>query len=123
MLIAAERGDFNLDRLIADSDEPAIAAITIAELGVGVELATARRKVNRRAFLDDLLDTLPVLDYGIDVATAHTALLVAVRRAGRPRGSHDLIIAATARATARTIVTSDRMGFEGLPGVLVRAPD
>lgn len=123
MLIAAERGDFNLDRLIADSDEPAIAAITIAELGVGVELATGRRKVNRRAFLDDLLDTLPVLDYGIDVATAHTALLVAVRRAGRPRGSHDLIIAATARATARTIVTSDRMGFEGLPGVLVRAPD
>ena len=122
MLIAAERGTFDLDRLIADDDEPAIAAITIAELGVGVELATGRRKTNRRAFLDDLLDTLPVIGYDIDVATAHTALLVAVQRAGRPRGAHDLIIAATALASARTVVTSDRTGFDDLPGVVVRAP-
>ncbi len=122
MLIAAERGTFDLDRLIADDDEPAIAAITIAELGVGVELATGRRKTNRRAFLDDLLDTLPVIGYDIDVATAHTALLVAVQRAGRPRGAHDLIIAATALASTRTVVTSDRTGFDDLPGVTVRAP-
>ena len=122
MLIAAERGTFDLDRLIADDDEPAIAAITIAELGVGVELATGRRKTNRRAFLDDLLDTLPVIGYDIDVATAHTALLVAVQRAGRPRGAHDLIIAATALASTRTVVTSDRTGFDDLPGVVVRAP-
>jgi tRNA(fMet)-specific endonuclease VapC len=121
VLIVAERGGFDLDRLIADSDEPAVAAITIAELGVGVEFATGRRKTNRRAFLHDLLDTLPVIDYGLDVATAHTALLIAVRRAGRPRGAHDLIIAATARATARTVVTSDRAGFDDLPGVTVRA--
>jgi tRNA(fMet)-specific endonuclease VapC len=122
VLIAAERGTFDLDRLIADDDESAIAAITVAELGVGVELATGRRKTNRRAFLDDLLDALPVIGYDLDVATAHTALLVAVRRAGRPRGAHDLIIAATARATARTVVTSDRKGFDELPGVVLRAP-
>lgn len=122
MLIAAERGTFDLDRLIADDDEPAIATITIAELGVGVELATGRRKTNRRAFLDDVLDTLPVIGYDIDVATAHTALLVAVQRAGHPRGAHDLIIAATALASARTAVTSDRTGFDDLPGVVVRAP-
>jgi len=122
VLIAAERGTFDLDRLIADDDEPAIAAITIAELSVGVELATGRRKTNRRAFLDDLLDTLPVIGYDIDVASAHTALLVAVQRAGRPRGAHDLIIAATALASARTVVTSDRSGFDDLPGVVVRAP-
>lgn len=122
MLIAAERGKFDLDQLIADDDEPAIAAITIAELGVGVELATGRRKTNRRAFLDDVRDALPIIDYDIDVANAHTTLLVAVRRAGRPRGAHDLIIAATALASTRTVVTSDRTGFDGLPGVLVRAP-
>jgi tRNA(fMet)-specific endonuclease VapC len=122
LLIATERGKFNLDRLIADDDESAIAAITVAELGVGVELASGRRKTNRRAFLEDLLHALPVISYDIDVATAHAALLVAVRRAGRPRGAHDLIIAATARATARTVVTSDRSGFDDLPGVLLRAP-
>jgi tRNA(fMet)-specific endonuclease VapC len=122
VLITAERGAFDLDRLIADDDEPAVAAITIAELGVGVELATGRRKSNRRAFLDDVLDTLPVIGYDVDVAAAHTALLVAVQRAGRPRGAHDLIIAATALASARTVVTSDRTGFDDLPGVVVRAP-
>ena len=122
MLIAAERGRFDLDRLIADDDEPAIAAITIAELGVGVELATGRRKTNRRAFLDDVLDALPVIGYDLDVANAHTTLLVAVRRAGRPRAVHDLIVAATALATSRTVVTSDRTGFDDLPGVVVRAP-
>lgn len=123
VLIAAERGTLDLDDLIADDDEPAIAAITLAELGVGVELATGRRRTNRRAFLDDVLATLPVIDYGVDVAAAHTALLVAVRKGGRPRGAHDLIIAATARATHRTVVTADRAGFDDLPGVLLRAPE
>ncbi len=123
LLIASERGEFDLDNLIADNDEPAIAALTIAELGVGVESATGRRRTNRRAFVDDLLGAFPVIHHDIDVATAHTALLVAVRRAGRPRGAHDLIIAATALATARTVITSDRTGFDDLPGVAIRAPD
>ncbi len=122
MLIAAERRRLDLDRLIADDDEPAIAAITAAELGVGIELATGRRKQNRQAFVEDLLEVLPVIAYDIDVARAHTTLLAVVRRAGRPRGAHDLIIAATALATARTVVTADLSGFDGLPGVVVRTP-
>lgn len=113
---------FDLDELIDDLDEPAIASITVAELGVGVELATGRRRANRRAFVDELLNTVPVIDYDVNVAAAHAALLVAVRRAGQPRGAHDLIIAATARSTGRTVVTADRGGFHDLPGVLVRAP-
>lgn len=122
MLIAVERRKLDLDRLIADDDEPAIAAITAAELGVGVELATGRRKLNRQAFVEDLLDVLPVIAYDIDVARAHTTLLAAVRRAGRSRGAHDLIIAATALATGRTVVTADLTGFDALPGVVVRTP-
>ena len=108
--------------LIADDDEPAIAAITIAELGVGVEIATGKRRQARRAFLDDLISNLPIVDYDIDVARKHTQLLVAVRRTGRPRGAHDLIIAATACATGRTVVTSDQTGFDDLPDVVVRKP-
>ena len=122
MLIDAERTALDLDALIADDDEPAIAAITVAELGVGVEVATGRRKQARTAFLDDVVATLPIIDYDLDVARAHTRLLVAVRAAGRPRGAHDLLIAATALATGRIVVTSDRPGFEGLPGVTVRRP-
>ena len=44
MLIAAERRKLDLDRLIAYDDEPAIAAITAAELGVGGELAERTKR-------------------------------------------------------------------------------
>ena len=122
VLIEVERTSIDLDALIADDDEPAVAAITIAELGVGVEMATGRRRRARSEFLDDLIDNLPIIQYDLGVARAHTDLLVAVRTLGRPRGAHDLIIAATALATGRIVVTSDRHGFDDLPGVEVRRP-
>ncbi len=122
VLVEAERSARDLDAVIADDDEPAVAAITIAELGVGVEIATGKRRQARRAFLDDLVSSVPVLAYDLDVARAHTDLLVVVRRSGRPRGAHDLIIAATAQATRRTIVTADQKGFDDLAGVKVRRP-
>jgi tRNA(fMet)-specific endonuclease VapC len=122
VLIEAEQTSIDLDALIADDDEPAVAAITIAELGVGVEMATGRRRRARSEFLDDLIDNLPIIQYDLGVARAHTDLLVAVRTLGRPRGAHDLIIAATALATGRIVVTSDRHGFDDLPGVEVRRP-
>jgi tRNA(fMet)-specific endonuclease VapC len=50
-------------------------------------------------------------------AAAPATLLAAVRRSGRPRGAHDLIIAATAAASGRIILTADATGFNGLPGV------
>ena len=89
----------------------------MAELRVGVELAKGKRRAARRSFLDDILATLPVLAYDLDVAEAHARLLVSVRQGGLPRGAHDLIIAATARATQRIVVTADATAFENLPGV------
>ncbi len=108
--------------MIADDDEPAVAAITIAELGVGVRVATGKRRRARSEFLDDIVNSLPVIGYDLVVARVHTELLVAVRKAGRPRGAHDLIIAATALSTGRMVVTSDKQGFDDLPGVEVRRP-
>jgi tRNA(fMet)-specific endonuclease VapC len=123
VLIEVERDGFDLDALIDDDDEPAIAAITIAELGVGVEIASGKRKAARKRFLDEIVATLPIIGYDIEVARAHTILLVDVRKRGTPRGAHDLIVAATARATSRLVVTSDRTGFVDLPGVRVHHPD
>lgn len=53
-------------------------------------------------------------------AQAHAGLLASVRRSDTPRGAHDLIIAATAVATGRTVVTADRAAFDTLPGVELR---
>jgi len=119
VLIAAERDEINLERTIADDADVAIAAITVGELLVGVELAGTKRRGRRAAFVDALLDTLVVEDYTVEIAQVHARLLAHVRRSGTPRGAHDLLIAATAVATERTIVTTDVRGFERLPGVEV----
>jgi tRNA(fMet)-specific endonuclease VapC len=70
--------------------------------------------------VDSLLATIPVEPYDIEVAKAHAALLVHTRREGRTRGAHDLLIAATARARSRTVVTADAAGFDQLREVGVR---
>lgn len=118
-LIDVERGGVDLDEAIDDDDDVAIAAITLAELRVGVLLADDRRRADRAAFVAAVRSGLPVVDYDGNVADVHGELLAVVRRSGTPRGTHDLIIAATARATARDVVTADRSAFEGLPGVEV----
>jgi tRNA(fMet)-specific endonuclease VapC len=91
----------------------------VAELRVGVLLAGGRHRARRFAFLQDLLDVIPVLDYDRTVAERHAELLVHVRAQGRPRGAHDLLIAAIASVAGRTVVTADASAFADLPGVLV----
>lgn len=92
----------------------------MAELLVGVELAQGKKRAQRQTFVDDIVATLQVLTYDLDVSAAHAELLVAVRRQGLPRGAHDLIIAATAKASDRTVVTADTAAFEDLPDISVR---
>jgi tRNA(fMet)-specific endonuclease VapC len=116
-----ERGARRLERAIADDDDVAIAAITAAELLVGVELAPPRRRARRAGFVKDVLETLTVEDYTLATARAHANLLAATRVTGTPRGAHDLIIAATAAASGRIVITEDLRGFADLPGVDVRA--
>ena len=119
VLIDAERDRGQLDRLIGDDDTVAIAAVTAAELLVGVHLATQRHRDRRKAFADTVFEVIPILPYDAEVAVAHAELLAETHRAGRARGAHDLIIAATARATNRTVVTADPTGFEDLSGVSI----
>jgi len=119
-LIDAERTGTQLDTAIGDDDDVAVAAITIAELLVGVELAAKKYQVQRRNFVESIAEAIPVLAYDLSIAREHAALLGIVRQQGRPRGAHDLIIAATARATKRTILSADRTAFADLPGVVER---
>lgn len=105
--------------MIDDGDDVAVAAITVAELKVGVQLAKGGRRNKRERFVTAVLDAVSIEPYDLDVAEAHAALLAHVRRAGTPRGAHDLIIAATARARERQVISSDRAGFSELPGVSI----
>lgn len=119
-LIDAERSGGDLDATIDDDDDVSIAAVTVAELRVGALLANRRFQTARADYVDDVIATVPVLDYDLDVAEAHARLLVEVRAQGRPRGAHDLIIAATARAFDLLVVSAHESAFQDLPGVNIR---
>ena len=103
--------------MIDDEDDVVIAAITAAELLVGVELSSREEKQRRHNFVEGVFATIPIEPYDLETARTHASLLTYTRRSGRPRGAHDLLIAATALAHGRTVVSADPSGFEDLPGV------
>jgi predicted nucleic acid-binding protein len=118
VLIAYERG--TIDRAALDDDELAVAAVSIAEYRVGIELAdTAARAADRARALAAITSVVDVLDYTEATAVHHARLIAHARRAGTPRGAHDLIIAAHAAESGRTVMTFDaKARFDRLPGVL-----
>jgi tRNA(fMet)-specific endonuclease VapC len=118
VLVAAFRGRLDFGGFL-DGDDVALPAVVIAEYLAGVHLDTDDgRSAAQREFLEDVLGVVPVEDYTPTVAQHHAVLLAEVTRLGAPRGTLDLIIAATARATGRVLVTTDgRARFGDLPGV------
>jgi len=105
-------------------DDIAIAAVTLAELLHGVLAADPARRAAREQFTEDVRETVEVLPYTKATAAEHAALLDHVRRTGTPRGAHDLIIAAHARQSGRTVVTRDaRARFGALPNVSTQGDD
>lgn len=117
VLIEIERGRFDVGRL--HDDELAIAAVTVAEYRIGIELAdTAARADSRTRALTAIVGAVEVLDYTTATAAHHARLIAHTRRAGARRGVHDLIIAAHAAETGRLVLSRDAQArFGDLPGV------
>ncbi|GAB2460810.1 hypothetical protein GCM10027062_45440 [Nocardioides hungaricus] len=114
-----------LDRRQFDNDDIVMAAISVAEFRAGAERAsTTLRRAARLTALADLRDWVDVADYTESTAVEHAKLLAHTHRTGRPRGPHDLIIAAHAAETGRTIVSRDAAArFGDLPDVAATAPE
>ncbi|WP_031467493.1 type II toxin-antitoxin system VapC family toxin [Sciscionella sediminilitoris] len=104
---------------LGDADDIAIPALVVAEFLAGVKLdQDEQRAAAIRGYLGSVLEVAPALEYDDAVAEHHAELLAHTRRSGEPRGAHDLVIAATARAYERTVYTTDaRARFDALPGV------
>jgi predicted nucleic acid-binding protein len=105
---------------LLDDDDVAMAAVSVAELWAGVEVADARHRAARERFVQIVMQVVPVIPYDEGVARRHAVLLAHVQRTGRRRGAHDLLIAATAARTGRAVLTNDAAArFADLPDVLV----
>lgn len=88
------------------------------ELLGGVERANPKYRDSIALHVEAFLAVMPIESYDLAVARMHASLLTHTHRTGKPRGAIDLIIAATAAATDRVLVTTDATAcFDDLPGV------
>src|SRR5450756_1030612 len=81
-------------------EEPVgIAAITASELLHGVHrAATAGQRQRREAFVERLLEALPVFPFDLVTAQLHASLWADLAAKGSSVAPHDLLIGATAMA-------------------------
>ena len=101
-------------------DEAAISVITLAELELGVHLASSEDTRGRRLrTLQAAQATYVALPVDHAVASAFAELVGAARRAGRRPKVQDAWIAATARAHAVAVYTQDS-DFDDLDVDVVR---
>ncbi len=122
VLVAAERGTLELEQIIArDGDQGvALAAITASELLHGVHRAPAgRRRVQREAFVERLLEHLPVLPFDLVTARVHARVWAHLAARGVAVGERDLMIACTALAGGHGVATRDARSFPRISGLRV----
>ncbi len=97
-----------------------ISAITVSELLLGVHLADSRERRSRRlAFVESLLNLLPVFDVASETARIHAEIHASLRQRGALIGAHDLIVAATAVQHGCAVVTGNHREFSRVPGLEV----
>ena len=126
IFIALERSGRPLVAVAAavPDEAVALASITASELLGGVHRAnTPERRVRREAFVEAILDLIPVLPFDLRVARIHAQLVRQLEESGQPIGAHDAIIAATALAHNYGVLTHNLRHFQRVPGLVVRQPD
>jgi len=122
VLIAGERGQLDLEALLAGHSEEdfAISAVTASELLHGVHRARTPAQRNRReAFVEGLLARLPVIPFDLLAARIHARLLAELATRKIVIGAHDLLIAATAMAKGYDVATRDERSFPKIPSLFL----
>ena len=126
VFIDAENGQLKLDELKTFQEEPVyLAAVTASELLTGVHLALdADTRVRRLSFVENILDSVPILDFDKEVARTYAELYAHALQATARKNLnvHDLQIAATAICYGYPVLTSNNDDFRRIPGVRMLAP-
>ncbi len=120
VLVAAERGDLDLESILEEYSEEdfALSVITASELLQGVHRADSEKRRSRReAYVESLLLRFPVLAFDLVAARIHARLHADLSSKGANIGAHDLIIGATALARGLDVVTRDERSFPRIPGL------
>ena len=120
ILVEYERRRFNLERLLDDRSPPAIAAISAAELLIGVERAdTPERRARRSEFVENILERIPIVDFELTQARLYAARFADLAGRGIVIGDRDLQIAVTALSLDYELATLNVREFERVTGLRI----
>jgi tRNA(fMet)-specific endonuclease VapC len=98
-----------------------MSAITASELLVGVERAnTAQRRAKRGAFVENLLSSVPVLEFSASVSRTHARMIAALPK-NVTATAHDALIAATAVHHGYALLTRNVADFKIYAGLAIEA--
>ena len=125
VLIAAERGIFEVDTFVANREEEpfGLSVITVAELLHGVHRADSRaRRIRRNAFVQKVIDLFPLLPFDTAAARVYAQIWADLQKKGKMIGAHDLMIGSTAISLGFKVVTFNPRDFEKIPGLKVEIP-
>lgn len=118
ILITYERRKFDFERLLADHAPPALAAITAAELLIGVERAdTAERRARRESFVENILSRIPIVPFDLIQARFYAVHFARLAGSGEVIGDRDLQIAVTALSVDYEVATLNVREFERVTGL------
>ena len=121
VLVGLERAKEATPLARIEGETSFISAITASELLHGVERAADEgRRARRQAFVERVLDTIPVLPFDLDAARVHARIWAALLRRGAGIGAHDLIIAATALSRDLVVLTHNTREFGRVEGLALQ---
>ena len=111
-------GKLNLARW-AHHGNAYMSAVTASELLVGVERAnSAQRKAQRGAFVENILASIPILDFSAQVARTHARMLARLPK-NKTATVQDALIAATALHHGHALLTRNLADFKIYAGLTV----
>ena len=118
ILVAFERRRFDLERFLTDHSPPAIAAVTAAELLIGVERAdTPERRARREAFVENMFALIPIIPFDLAQAKLYAVQFAELSRRGEVIGDRDLQIAVTALSIEYDLATLNVREFQRVTGL------
>jgi tRNA(fMet)-specific endonuclease VapC len=120
-IIAAERG--GALPVVELDEEVGISSITASELLLGTHKGSPQERARRTAYVEEVLERLPVLPFGLVEARVHAAVTATMQAMGLTTATADMQIAATALARNWSLATLNRRDFERVPGLRVVGPD
>ncbi len=121
VIIGAEKKKIDLRHLLIEqpiTETVVISVITASELLLGCERASNKSiREKRVAFVEAILDQLPIVDFKIGEARRHAELWANLEGKGIRIGAYDMIIAATCLNIKARLATLNHSEFSRVDGL------